>query len=397
MIRALWFCSWYPNEEDRFTGDFIQRQARAVSKFADLDVYHVVESYEGRQGLFSSEYNDQLREHIEYIPCAPRDRRSKPPRLVKYLRAYVHFLKEYIKVHGKPDLIHVQVPMKAGLIALYAKKRWQIPYIVTEHYGIYSGQVEDAFVKRGFFFRYFSRKIIQEAKFLTTVSFSLGKEINEAGIKKRFKVVPNVVDTELFKPGLHPTGSVFRFIHISNMAPIKNVKGILQAVKQLTEIRTDFELHLIGAEPPELIELARELEILNRQVFFRGEIPYTDVALAMRQSEALIVFSENETQSCVALEALCSGKPLIVTQAGGVKELVDERNGFVVKPGDEKALRKAMDKIMNVYDRYQPHEIAAKASARYSYDAVGNKFLRIYERLSHRIAAPKEEELEEEL
>lgn len=391
MLKVLWLCSWYPNEEDRFTGDFIQRQARAVSQFASLDVFHIVESYEGRKGLHSSEYNDQLREHIQYLPC---DRLSKPSRLIHYFRAHQQFLSSYIAQHGAPDLIHVQIPMKAGLFAWYAKKRLQIPYIVTEHYGIYSTLAEDHFFKRSFLFRYFTKLILLNAKFLTTVSFSLGKEINDAGIRKRFKVVPNVVDTTLFKPSYIKNNSTFRFVHVSNMAQVKNVRGMIMAAKQLSETGKKFELHFIGAEPDEYVSLAEELNLLNRQVFFKKEIPYNEVAEEIRRSHAMIIFSDTESQSCVAIEALCSGKPVIVTQTGGVKELIDEHNGLQVKPRDEKALFKAMDKMINEYGNYDVNKIVSKASARYSYEAVGQKFLKIYERTIRRKSQKSEEEIE---
>lgn len=393
MLKVLWLCSWYPNEEDRFTGDFIQRQARAVSSFASIDLFHVVESKEGRYGLHSSEYNDHLKEHIQYIPCLQGNTRNKYSRIVRYFRAHQNFLKNYMAEYGLPDVVHVQVPIKAGLFAWYIKKKWQIPYIVTEHYGIYSNLAEDHYFKRSFLFRYLTKRVILNAKFLTTVSFSLGKEINDAGIRKRFKVVPNVVDTSLFKPSYSKNNTPFRFIHVSNMAPIKNVKGIIMAAKQLSEIRKDFELHFIGAEPAEYVSLAEELNLLNRQVFFRKEIPYHEVAEEIRRSHAMIIFSDTETQSCVAIEALCCGKPVIVTQTGGVKELVDEHNGLQVKPRDEKALCRAMDKLMNEYSKYDVNRIVSKAAARYSYEAVGQKFLKLYERMGvSKKGMPNEEE-----
>lgn len=41
--------------------------------------------------------------------------------------------KEYVKQNGKPDLIHVHSAWQAGLLALQIHKKYDIPYITTEH------------------------------------------------------------------------------------------------------------------------------------------------------------------------------------------------------------------------------------------------------------------------
>jgi hypothetical protein len=42
MNNVLWLVSWYPNRLDAFDGDFIERHAIAVSRFAKLTVLLVV-------------------------------------------------------------------------------------------------------------------------------------------------------------------------------------------------------------------------------------------------------------------------------------------------------------------------------------------------------------------
>ncbi len=38
MKKVLWLASWYPNESDPYSGDFIKRQAEAVSVYQPLKV-----------------------------------------------------------------------------------------------------------------------------------------------------------------------------------------------------------------------------------------------------------------------------------------------------------------------------------------------------------------------
>jgi glycosyltransferase involved in cell wall biosynthesis len=93
----------------------------------------------------------------------------------------------------------------------------------------------------------------------------------------------------------------------------------------------------------------------------------------------MIIFSDSESQSCVVLEALCCGKPCIVTNTGGVKELiVDGINGFKVSIRDSNDLTNKMNKMIGDYDTFNQVQISENASAIYSYEVVGKQFSDCY-------------------
>jgi len=188
--HVLWLCSWYPNDTDLFIGDFIQRQAQAVSLFSHVDVFSVVDA---NTNYSTSKSFPQMTEQVMYIQAS-----NKFTKWLKYIKVHQTFIKQYIQQNGKPEIIHVQVPVKAGLIALYWRWKYKIPFVVTEHYGIYNDSIEDNYRTQSFLFRYITKLVFKYASVLTTVSHSLGKEINDWVIKKPFEVIPNVVDTSLF-------------------------------------------------------------------------------------------------------------------------------------------------------------------------------------------------------
>ena len=43
-MKVLWLCSWYPHSTDPYDGDFIERQAKALSLHMQVDVIHVVQN-----------------------------------------------------------------------------------------------------------------------------------------------------------------------------------------------------------------------------------------------------------------------------------------------------------------------------------------------------------------
>jgi len=371
VMNTIWLCSWYPNSEDEFTGDFIQRQALAVSAFACIDVLHVV--FCKRFENVISQINHNLTEHIYYRPKG-----HHLANFSAYVQAHYSFYKAYCKSKGKPALIHVQVPFKAGIAAVCLKYLYKIPYVVTEHYGIYNSLLDDAYASRSWWFRFFTRQVIVNADRLTTVSYSLGEDMNALVTKKSYTVISNVVDTSLFKYSAPPPADHFYFIHISNMIPLKNTRGIIEAAAELKKKRSDFSVILVGNVNEEYLELARQKQLLDTVIFFKGILPYEQIAEQIAAAHALIIFSDTESQSCVVLEALCSGRPAIVTNTGGVKELIHDENGFKVNVRDSAELAMKMDTLMTNYGDFDKQKIADAAASQYSYEAVGRQFFELY-------------------
>jgi hypothetical protein len=58
----------------------------------------------------------------------------------------------------------------------------------------------------------------------------------------------------------------------------------------------------------------------------------------------------------------------------------------MIEPGDEMAMKNALLKLKQSYDRYNRAQIALKAAALYNYETVGKELSAVYESLSQRIA-----------
>ncbi len=370
-MKAIWLCSWYPNLGDNYRGDFIQRHAIAVSALVKVDIIHVVFTNQKLNDKVNS-VNNQLTEHIFYRP-----QKSKWENLIELFTIHQTFIKQYIKQFSTPDIIHVHIPLMSGLVALYWKWKYNYKFILTEHYGIYNIQVEDNFLKRNFLFKYFTKKIIKASSSLLPVSTRLGQDINNMVIEKPFTAIANVVNTELFCFENSPKQNIFQFVHISDMSQNKNVQGIMDAVFLLKQKRSDFTFLFIGKRNVDIINYATAKNILCH-CHFVGEIAYNKVAELVKQSHAGILFSFSESQSCVVLECLCAGLPIISSKAGGVEELIHEENGILVEVNDSNALAMAMETLMDNYKKFDNLKISNESIQKYSYDAVAKQILNIY-------------------
>lgn len=369
--KILWLVSWYPNRSDKFDGDFIQRHARAAAIKNDIHVIFVKPVYAEREVEEEWNYVTGLTEQLIYF------RRhtglfGKWKQFSTWQHLFRNAVKNYISKNGLPDCVHVHIPWKAGLIGIWIKKKYHLPYIISEHWGIYDEKVGNLA------FRKMLNKIYDESGALVTVSRYLASAIEKTMNKKTDAVLPNVVDTSLFHVSSEKY-SKFTFIHVSNMAPVKNVAGILEAFRLLTGSTSgsDIQLIMIGNRNNEYVKMADAMGLLNISVFFRGEIPYVEVAEEMKRSHCLVLFSNSETFSCVTAEALCSGISVIVPNTGALPELVNENNGILIIPGDIKQLRDAMETVLSG-DKKGTQDFSGLASKQYGYQAVSEAFASLY-------------------
>lgn len=375
--KILWLASWYPNRDDPFDGDFIQRHARAAALYDDIQVIFVRASRIDQPIEEKTTSSNGLTEQIIYY--------REPSGLLAYFRKqwkwrklYLKAAEEYIVRNGKPHCIHVHIPWKAGVIALMLKARYKIPFVLTEHWGRYNKQLPGHLETSPVFEQRLVKRVFEEAAAFLPVSHYLAQGVQQMVTPKPYTVIPNVVDTSLFYP-VPQKHSRFTFLHVSNMAPVKNVDGILNAFHfaVFEHGMKDARLLFIGNRDDHFKKQSESMG-LSTHVTFLGEIPYTEVAKEMQRSHCLVLNSTAETFSCVSAEALCCGLPVVAPNTGALPELVNEMNGMLFEKG---SLLSAMMEVKENYARFDTKRISEEAAARFNYEVVGEMMNREYEKV----------------
>jgi glycosyltransferase involved in cell wall biosynthesis len=386
MKKILWLTSWYPNETDLFNGDFIKRQAEAVSVYQPLTILWV-----GKYGPETrpdiTDHSNQVHESLtlsEYNLYYPSLEKNKTVFSIlksqyAYLKRHLDFIKQLRKRNELPGLVHVHVAMKAGLIALYLKWKYEIPYVLTEHWSGYYAGAKDSLFKKSFITRFCTRLVLKNAARFLPVSDSLGNQIRQHWVEIPFQKIPNVVNTRFFYPPESQEENGFRFIHISTLLYPKNPEGIIRCFTRLQSGGFHANLVLVGPVNPGLHELIQSTGLASEKIHCTGEIPYEQVGIELRKSSALVIFSLYENMPCVMLEALCTGIPVIATRVGGIPEVIQEDNGILIHAGDENELLEAMKDIIRNYKNYDKRGISNRATVQFSYETIGEKIIRVYD------------------
>ena len=281
-----------------------------------------------------------------------------------------------------PDVVQLNVIQKQGLLALWLKKRYHIPYLIVEHWSGYLPE-NGQFMQLSRLKRKLYQHIAREASVILTVSDRHAKAMKACGIQNdHWGRINNVVDDFFFienqkaKNENHKT-----LLHVSCFDErAKNVKGLLRAAKILSEKRQDWQLVLVGTgvDYEEIRAYAKELHIPNEFTQWKGELTPQQVAEEFDKVDIFVLPSHYENAPVVISESLAKGVPVVSTRVGGIPEMVNEECGLLVTPGDDDELVEALETMLDHYQEYDCEQIR-QYGQQYSFATVGKRLKTFYE------------------
>lgn len=371
-LHILFTASWFPSRVHATLGNFVQRHAEAVATTHRVHVLYLAK----QKGL---KHSPEITEHVEHgvrITTVYYSRGvSKTWSRWKALQTGIRHLQASGEWHF--DLVHHHVTWPEAWQLVVIRKRFHLPVVLTEHW---TGYLREARGKLAGRVIVLSRWASRFVSVFAPVTAHLGEHMRHYGMKGKYRVVPNVVDTALFTVGTKRTDRV-NFLHVSSLDDAhKNISGILRAWKKASEQRSDIHLHIGGDGPWEAVrDAAMKLGIAPHTISFFGEQPWEVIADYMRDAHALILFSNYENLPCVIVEALASGMRIISSDVGGISEHVDDSRGTLIARRDENGLAEAILHEADMAGTVDRMALRRYADAHFSMDAVAAQFDAIYQ------------------
>lgn len=384
-LHVLILPSGYPTRYAPLSAVFYQEQARALYKagvqvgviypeLRSLRTFSLKGVLENRfQMALSNEDNiPTLRLHGWNVPSARF--RSK-----LFAHMAVRLARDYMKRFGRPDIIHAHSVFWAGVAAREVGRELDIPYIITEHSSLFMRGLIKTWQEP------LIQATLQDAAGVLAVSRALAYQLAPYVKNKEIDVVPNVVDTDYFiLPAKPRVLKPFRFLTIAFLISCKGIDILLHAFARAFSNDKNVILEIGGDGPQrdKLENLANRLGIRD-QVKFLGVLSREAVRQALWRANTFVLPSYAETFGVVLIEAMATGLPVIATRCGGPEDIVTPEVGFLVDPGDVKALAQVLKTIRSDYNRFmmKTHEIRKVAVTRFSYEAVVNQMLFHYKKI----------------
>ncbi len=381
MMQVLFLPKWYPNEYDSYDGNFIENHAHAIQKKANIKVLFVhSEETDNKAFRILKQQNRGIEEVRIFFPKPKSNFKfiNKVVSFFRYFEAQKIGYKELYKNGEKPDLIHIHVLSRPALLALYLQKKLQIPFVITEHW---SGYLKENGKYKGFLKKLFTKFVVRKSNGVHTVSVFLKDAMQRHNLINDYVVIPNVVNTELFKPQTKDN-KVPEIIFVGNILQNpKKIFDIIKGIKELKKIGKAFHLSIYGEGVDEAPakELVKKLDLIE-QISFKGTLNREGIGKAMGNSDFLILFSDYENQPCVIPEAHAAGIPIIVPDIAGIAELMQAELGIMVKTGSQTEFVEALKNMLNNYQTYDRNFIRMFGVKKFGEIEIAAQFHQFYQK-----------------
>lgn len=226
---------------------------------------------------------------------------------------------------------------------------------------------------------------------LTAVSEYLKREtVRDFNVPAdRIQVIPNFVDTDLFRPGREPChraslapGGEPIVMHVSNFRTVKRVEDVVEV---FARIRAQVPARLVfvgdGPERPRAAQRADDLGVRDH-VLFLGK--HSSVDELMPCADLFLLPSENESFGLAGLEAMASGAPVVASSAGGLVEVIEDGvSGHLLPVGAVDEMAQAGIRLLTDAAHRSRITTAARERAvtRFSASRVASRYEDLYRRV----------------
>lgn len=219
-----------------------------------------------------------------------------------------------------------------------------------------------------------------------TPSYYLKKTLVDLGYTKEEKImhIPLGIDTHEFKIG--STEKNYNIPTILFVGRVEKYKNPSLIVKILPRILTQVEcMYKIIGDGDELksIEIISNKSGIANNVKMLGKLSPDQVVFEMQRADVTVIPSIlNENSPVVIYESLASGTPVIVTNRGGAKELVEDgATGYVIDPDDEDKWVKNIVRVLSDEKLRKTMSLNARKKAEREFDIQNQvkKVIDVYE------------------
>ncbi|CAM5207944.1 N-acetyl-alpha-D-glucosaminyl L-malate synthase BshA OS=Ureibacillus acetophenoni OX=614649 GN=SAMN05877842_103307 PE=4 SV=1 [Ureibacillus acetophenoni] len=170
--------------------------------------------------------------------------------------------------------------------------------------------------------------------------------------KNQLRVIHYGFDTEAFIKNKLKKTLIERpknkkvIVYIGRLVETKGVQYLIQALSKLKAVRQDWICWIVGdGEMKKELQLLAKSSKLENDVYFLGS--QDDIPSILSKSDIFVLPSLIENQPLSLIEAQLSAKPAIVSNAGGLPEMViPEVTGLLFEPKDSEGLFNNLNRLL---------------------------------------------------
>jgi glycosyltransferase involved in cell wall biosynthesis len=379
----------YPNVNIPHQGVFVRERLKRLADIDEVEVISPVLTFPGLKhirhdaatSLPEIEQQDKIRVHhpkMYYLPG-----------VAKFADGYLYYLalrKTFARLHSdkKFDIIDGHFAYPEGVGAALLARKMDLPFSITLR-----GLIEHRILRKRLRIPQV-RWALKRAGLIIAVSGKLAKLAVRLGANRsKVHVVPNGVDANLFFPldreqvrkklELDVEGPVI--VSVGNLIEVKGFHRIIEIMPELLRRCPGIRLVIVGgamhAENYER-KLRQMISQMNLEtcVQITGSQPHEKINLWLNSANVFVLASSHEGWCNAIMESLAAGIPVVATDVGGNREIVDSPElGFIVKLGDREELLRA---IKNALTKDWDREQIVSHARQYTWETAAEKIHNLF-------------------
>jgi glycosyltransferase involved in cell wall biosynthesis len=353
MLRVLTLSTLFPSAASPRFGTFVEQQTRGLAQLPNTEVEVVSgvglpvwplglhRHYARRAKLPLVEERNGLKVHRPRFRVCPR---IGDPLAARFLSAALLPCLRNIRERFPFDVIDAEFFWPDGVAAMRLSRALQVPFLIKArgsdiHYWTRRTGVKNQILEAGC-----------SASKLLTISRAMKNDLVALGMPEgKISTHYTGVDLERFQPldrrvaktNFGVSGPLLATV--GALIPLKGQTLVLEALSQLPDATL-----LIAGQGPDRNKLGVMVEQLGLtdRVRFLGDLPPEQVAQLLAAADVMVLPSRSEGLANVWVEALASGTPIVISDVGGAREVVEDNRIGRIVPRQPAAIAEAIRSLL---------------------------------------------------
>lgn len=293
-----------------------------------------------------------------------------------FLRTFFGMLKNAKKFKNY-DILFVHSGLELIAIKMILKKK--TPYVAFVQHGLSYLTTTNKYVKYYYTitanFAYKYANIVFVVSDNDTVKDFLKQRID---LQSKIRTVGSPINYQIIHEQYSVTDKMkngIKFLYTGRLSMEKQIDKTIESFNLFcTNENITATLTLIG-DGPIRKDLEKKVEQLNMRdkIIFLGKMEYEQLQKELINYDIFLMSSMGEGMSLSTLEAMSAGLPVVCYNVAGMKNLVNDTNGFCVEYNNIEAFATAMGKCIKYYSTLS--QGACNTAKRYDKQEVSNYFI----------------------
>lgn len=203
-------------------------------------------------------------------------------------------------------------------------------------------------------------KTLNKCDTIIALSKTWKKYFENEFLCENVQIIPNIIEAPIVSKEKKNNENLIKFLFLGKICDSKGIFDLLEVInKNKEQWYGKFRLYVGGdGEINKLLNYISNNGLINL-IHFKGWVDGDKKNYLLNTCDIYVLPSYHEGLPISILEAMSYGMPIISSNVGGIPEIIDQKNGIIIEPGNKEALEKAINFFLrnDIIKDYQDNSI----------------------------------------